>query len=109
MALRVHYDGKDFDLDLEDMDMDQGRAMERFGVPNLRALEEGIESGDLDALTVAYWVMLQQNGEPGARLERVTFKPLKFIVALVEAALKEKERLEAEAKARGEDPKDNEG
>lgn len=88
MALHVNYDGREYDLDLEDLDMAQGRAMERFGVPNLKALEEGIAEGDLSALTVAYWVMLQQNGEPGARLERVNFKPIKFIKAVGEAALR---------------------
>ncbi len=85
MALHVEYDGRSYDLDLEDMDTDDARAMERFGVPNLKALEIGITEGNIDALTVAYWVMLKQNGEPGARLERVKFKPIKYIKALINA------------------------
>jgi hypothetical protein len=86
-ALDIKYDGKDYTLDLEDMDTEQARAMERFGVPNLKALDDGIAEGDLKALTVAYWIMLVQNGEPGARLERVQIKPIKFVRALVSAAL----------------------
>lgn len=89
MALDLHYEGKDYTLDLEDLDTDQMRAAERFGLPNLRALEEGIEAGDLVALTVAYWLMLVQNGEPGTRLERVKFKPIKFLRAWGEAARRE--------------------
>lgn len=85
--LEISYDGRDYLLDLDDLDQEQARAMERFGVPNLKALEEGISEGDLSALTVAYWVMLVQNGEPGARLERVRFKPIKFIKAIGVAAL----------------------
>lgn len=103
-ALTVDYDGREYVLDLEDLDMTQARAMERFGVPNLAALEDGIGAGDLSALTVAYWVMLQQSGEPGARLERVVFKPIKFIKALAEAALKSQADADAED---GDDPKED--
>ena len=75
--MNVKYEGQEFDLDLEDMDTDQARAMERFGVPNLKALEDGVAEGNLDALTVVYWLMLQQNGD-GTRIDRVKFKPIKF-------------------------------
>jgi hypothetical protein len=97
-TLEVAYEGKDYLLDLDDLDLAQGRAMERFGVKNLKALEEGISEGDLGALTVAYWVMLQQNGEDGARLERVVFKPVKFIKALVAAGVKAAEDADPDPK-----------
>ncbi len=106
MALLVKYEGKEYNLDLEDMDTDQARAMERFGVKSLQALEEGIVAGEVDALIVAYWIMLTQNGEPGARLERQKIKPLKFVKALLNAAREEavaqKEREEAEAEGKDE-------
>jgi hypothetical protein len=92
MALKVTYESKEYLLDLEDMDTDQARAMERLGVPNLKALEEGIGAGDVDALTVAYWLMLTQNGEPGARIERVKFKPIKFLRALAASVTAETEK-----------------
>lgn len=104
-TLDISYDGRDYTLDLEDLDMDQARAMERFGVPNIKALEEGIGDGDLSALTVAYWLMLQQNGEPGTRLERVRFKPIKFIKAIGIAAEKLAEAKKAEGDAEA-DPKE---
>jgi hypothetical protein len=84
-AIKFEYEGRELFLDMEDMDTDQARAMERFGVPNLKALEEGVSEGDINALTVTYWLVLVQNGEPGARLERIKFKPIKLIKALAAA------------------------
>lgn len=95
--MNIEYEGQSYTLDLEDMDTDQARAMQRYGVPNLQALTDGVQAGDVDALTVCYWVMLQQSGEPGARLERVKFKPVKFLQAMAAAA-------EAEA-AKADTPK----
>ena len=100
-ALIINYEDHEYLLDLEDMDTDQARAMERFGVKNLKALDDGIAEGDISALTVAYWIMLVQNGEPGARLERVKIKPIKFVRALVAAA--EKAKKDAEESAEGND------
>lgn len=80
--LEVKYEGTEYLLDLEDMDTIQAFAMERFGVKTLRALTDGVGEGDVKALTVVYCLMLQQNGEPGARLEHVKFKPIKFLTAL---------------------------
>jgi hypothetical protein len=95
-ALIVNYEDHEYLLDLEDMDTSDARAMERFGVPNLRALEEGISTGDVSALTVTYWLMLKQNGEPGVRLERVQFKPVKFIKSLIAATSDAKDEDEDE-------------
>jgi hypothetical protein len=106
MALHVTYDGREYDLDLEDMDTDDARAMERFGVPNLKTLELGITEGSIDALTVAYWMMLKQNGEPGARLERVKFKPIKYIKALITATSDAAEKAKAEEDAEGKAQED---
>lgn len=102
-VLEVSYDGKDYLLDLEDMDTDDAAAMERVGVKNLKALEQGIDDGDVSALRVAYWLMVKQSGEPGARIERVKFKPIKFIMAL---ALASEKVAAANAEAENSDPKD---
>lgn len=92
MALFITYDKREYILDLDDMDTDEARAMERFGVPNLKAFEDGIGEGDTDSLTVAYWLMLKQNGEPGVRIDRVKFHPIKFLKALGKAAKEESAR-----------------
>ena len=96
-ALEIDYDGREYTLDLEEMDTDDARVMERFGVKNLKQLEEGIGEGDLSALTVAYWLMLKQSGEPGTRIERVRIKPIKFVKALAAAS----EKLNAESTDEG--------
>lgn len=84
-AIEITYEDHEYLLDLEDMDTDQARVMERFGVPHLKALEDGMAMGDVKALTVYYWLMLVQNGESGARIERVKFKPVKFLKALADS------------------------
>jgi hypothetical protein len=81
-VMEFTYEGREFILDLEDMDTDQARAMERYGVPNLKTLTEGILNGDLKALTVLYWLALIQDGEEGTRLEKVRIKPVKLLMAL---------------------------
>lgn len=84
-ALKVNYENNEYLLDLEELDTDDTAAMARFGVKTLKAFEEGISEGDPVCLTIAYWLMLKQNGEPGARLERVKMKPIKFLKALAAA------------------------
>lgn len=106
-VLKISYEDREYDLDLDEMDTDQARAMERFGVKNLKALEEGLLEGDIGPLQVAYWLMLTQNGEPGARLERMKFKPMKFakgIALAMLAMIQEAEKAMAEEDA---DPKDD--
>ena len=96
-ALDIDYDGTKYLLDMEDLTTDQLRAAERFGVKNLKELEVGVAEGDASALQVTYWVMLRQNGQEGQRLERVSFKPVKFLHALATAAQSEADRVKAEA------------
>ena len=97
-GLHISYEGKEYDLDLEDMDTDEARAIERYGIPNLLELETGIASGNISALTALYWLMLRQNGEPGARIDHVKFKPLKLVKALMAAAPDEAEAPKAGAR-----------
>jgi hypothetical protein len=108
--LKITYDGQDYTLDLDDMDVDQARAMERFGVKNLKTLEEGLLEGDIGCLQVGYWLMMVQNGEPGSRLERMKFKPMMFAKAITIAMLTMLQELEAKLKEEEEanGPKDDE-
>lgn len=107
-ALLISYEDREYILDLDEMDTDQARAMERFGVKNLKSLEEGILEGDIGALQVAYWLMLVQNGEPGARLERVKFKPMRFAKGIAVAMLVALKEAEKAMEEQGADPKDDE-
>lgn len=79
---RIDYEGRELFLDLEDMDTEHARVMERHGIPNLKALDDGVKAADVKCLTFLYWLCLVQNGEPGTRIERVSMKPIKFLKAL---------------------------
>lgn len=103
-ALEIDYEDRVYLLDLDDMDTDQVRAIERAGIPNLKALESRLLDGDLTAIMVYYWLCLVQNGEPAVRLERVKCKPLKFFKAYVVAVENEALRLAA---LDAEDPKED--
>jgi hypothetical protein len=106
-GLTIDYEDHEYELDLDEMDTDQARAMERFGVKNLKTLEEGILEGDVACLQVAYWLMVVQNGEPGARLDRQKFKPMKFAKAIAMAMLLMIQAAEAKMAEEAEDPKDD--
>jgi hypothetical protein len=100
--LDVKYGGESYVLDMEDMDTDEARAMERYGIPDLRTLQEGIQNGKLDCLTFSFWLARRQNGEDGARLDKTTVRPVKWLNALTrasDAALKAAEAKAAEGKA----------
>src|ERR1700761_6129146 len=99
--MQVEYEGKTYDLDLEDMDTDEAAVIERSGVPNLQELENGVARGDLTALRAVFWLMLHQAGET-VRIDRVKYRPVKFLRALAKAS-----EDEAKAKAEGDDPKED--
>lgn len=104
MALTVEYRDKEYTLDLEEMTLEEGRAMERHGVPNLRALEEGIAAGDVAALSVAFWIMLRQSGQPDQRIDRLEgagFLPIKFVKALIRATQDQAPEGDGEGNAEG--------
>jgi hypothetical protein len=95
-ALEIEYEDRIYLLDLEDMEIEHVRAMERFGIASLKALEERFAEGDLNAILVYYWLCLVQNGEPAARLERVRCRPIKFVKAMGVAAKKAAKAAESE-------------
>lgn len=94
-TLNIKYEDKEYLFDMEELDTEQMAVIERSGVPSLSALEEGITRGELLSVRAAFWLMLVQNGQEGQRIERVSFKPLKFIKALGQAS---REAAEAEGK-----------
>lgn len=83
--MKIKYEDQWYTLDLQEMTLDDAKAMEDVGIPNLKELEAGISTGDLNALTVAFWQMQKQSGQD-VELLKVRFKPLKFLVACAEAS-----------------------
>lgn len=101
--MELNYDGKELHLDLEDMDTVQTSVMERHGVANLAALENGVAVGDVKTLEFVYWLARIQSGET-LRIEKLgPFKPIKFLRAIAKAQEEEAAAAEAEA------PKEAEG
>lgn len=104
MALAIEYRGREYTLDLEEMTLEEGRVMEKHGVPNLMALEEGIGRGDVSALSVAFWIMLRQSGQPDQRIDRIEgagFMPIKFLKALIRATQDQAPEGDGEGNAEG--------
>lgn len=97
----IVYEGKSYVLDLEDMDTHDTAVMEREAkIPTLVALEEGIQTGSVNALVFCFWLALKQSGEP-VRYSNVSVKPIKFLRAIADA-VKAGESTEDEApKAEG--------
>lgn len=80
---------REFNFDLDDIDVVQSRYIKRHVGLTPKALMAGLNEGDPDALVALYWLMLNQNGI-GADLSKVNFKLAKFGDALNTAAVNER-------------------
>lgn len=92
MALQIEFEGENYTLDLDDIDVPQARAIKRQTGLSLLKFEEGLEEVDPDCVVVAYWLMMQQSGRAAIDMNRVNFKVVKFTQAIIEAAAREKAR-----------------
>jgi len=91
----VKFNSREYELDLEGMEVEHARVILKYNSKlTLKGLGEGIAEGDPDALTATYWLMLKQAGEDH-NINTLSFKPMKFLLAVVEGML-----LEAEAEAK---------
>jgi hypothetical protein len=84
--MHVKYEGKEYTFDLEEITVAQARTMKSSCGLTLMGLEDGLTKGDPDALRAVFWLMLCQNGEPAADIDRIDFKIVKFARAIDEAA-----------------------
>jgi hypothetical protein len=86
----VHFEDKDYQFDLDDIDVSQARYLKRKTGMTLMDLEDGLERADPDCLVALYWLMLAQNGK-AIDMDKVNFKLVKFGIALRKAAEAERE------------------
>jgi hypothetical protein len=100
----VNYNGFDYPLDLEEIEVEEARTVKRYAGLSLKGLEEGLAEGDADAMTCLFWLMLKQSGQDH-NIEKVTFKIVKFAKAVQEAqeAQATKELEDAAARAIAKD------
>lgn len=94
----VKFEDKEYSFDLDELDVSQATTIKNRYHFTLLGLEQGLMTGDPDALRCIYWLMLWQNGER-KNIDNVNFKVVKFAAALQEANAAEEARRE-------EDPKD---
>lgn len=80
----VHFEDKDYDFDIEAMDLAQARAIKSQTGLSIRKLMDGLGDFDPEAMAALYWLMLKQNGVT-VDIRKVNFKVLEFAEALGEA------------------------
>jgi hypothetical protein len=94
----VDYDGTEYELDLDEMDVKQARTIKVATGLTVMALQKGMLEVDPDALVGLYWYMMVSNGVK-SDIRRVNFKVAKFANALSDAIVndltdEQKEELE---------------
>ena len=92
----VHYEGTDYEFDIDDLDIGQASMLKRKYGLTLLSLQKGLLEGDPDALRAVYWLMLTQNGKR-VNIDNVQFKIVKFANAIQAAVEAESEKDEDEA------------
>jgi hypothetical protein len=97
--MKVEYEGKIYDMDLEEITVNQAKIIKVHTGLTLKGLEDALAEGDADGLRALFWLMLENSGEHQS-IDSVDFKIVKFANA-VQAATK----AENEAKAARPGPK----
>ena len=62
------FEGRDWDWDFDKIGVDEWREVKRKLKMTPKAVQVGLDEADPDAMTVAYWTMLQQAGLPSQPL-----------------------------------------
>lgn len=87
--MQIHFEDKDYELELDDIDVQQARIIKRQTGLTLLQLQKGLEEVDVDCLVALYWLMKKQNGET-VDMNKVNFPVVRFgeavITALIEKA-----------------------
>lgn len=87
-AMKIHLDGEDYEYDMDEMTVQQARVIKvAFGF-NLQQLQDEMASGNPDAISAVYWLMLAQSGVK-ADPKTVDFKITRFMKAIEDAWLAE--------------------
>lgn len=103
----VHFEGRDYQFDLDDIDLAEARFIKRQSGLTLYKFQEGIIESDPDCLALAYWLMLKQNGEKMQDPSKMNFKVGQFSGAIGAAYAEEIKRREELELGGGADNKEN--
>jgi len=86
----VNFEDKDFQFDLDEIDVTQATYIQNHTGLTLSGLWQGFRESDPKALRALYWLMQNQNGVT-MDINKVNFKALKFDKALTDAMVAEVE------------------
>lgn len=86
----IHFEDQDFEFDIDDIDVNQARAIKRYTQMSLFKWQEALKEADPDALVGLYWLMMNQNGK-AVDMHKVNFKIVQFGNAVGEAFEREAE------------------
>lgn len=89
----IHFDGKDYQFDPEEIDVRQAMVIKVKTGLNLLQWQAALEQADVDAIKALYWLMLAQNGV-AADIDMVNFKLVKLMNAFNDAQKAEGEQEE---------------
>lgn len=100
--MKINFEDQEWSLDLNDITVAQAKVIKSHRGLTLKALSQGLDELDPDALVALYWLMKVQSGA-AANIDNVDFPALKFALAVGEAASAE---AEANKAVNGEAPKE---
>lgn len=86
--MQVDYDGAQYSLDLDEIDVVEATYIKVKTGLTLLGLQAGLGEADPDALKALFWLMNKQSGK-AVDIERVNFKIMKFIEAIKDSQGKE--------------------
>lgn len=86
MEVTIHFEDRDWKLDLDDIDLGEARTIQRnTGFTIVEFTKGALFDANPEALAWAYWLMHKQNGERAADPNTVNFKASKFATELLRA------------------------
>ncbi len=80
----IKWEGEDFTLDLDEIDLAQAKVIQVHCGLSLLQIDDGIKTGNPDAIRALFWLMHVQSGK-SLDIDRVNFKVVKFMSALSDA------------------------
>jgi hypothetical protein len=82
--MKVNFEGTEYELDIEDIDLSDAMTIYRKTGMTVRALLEGLANVNPDAMRAIHWLMLKQNGRM-TDMDKENFAVLKLAVAVNDA------------------------
>lgn len=102
--MKINFEDQEWTLDLNDITVAQAKVIKVHRGLTLKALSQGLDDLDPDALVAVYWLMKAQSGQT-SNIDQVDFRAIKFALAVGEAANAEA-KADAEAAKASESPKE---